>query len=133
MKFVHKSLGLLLASLALASCGGGGGDSNSFTSPPQPGSITLTPAGNSTVLPLNVNGASPYFVGSPYANEVDIHWTNADGSPVSECTWILPQFTADSSSGVLASSSTLIEMMLRLVTLHERSWPETGDPSAFVQ
>src|SRR5689334_1785955 len=24
-------------------------------------------------------------------------------------------------------------MMLRLVTLHERSWPETGDPSAFVQ
>jgi len=83
MKFVHKSLGLLLASLALASCGGGGGDGNSFTSPPQSGSITLTPAGNSTVLPLNVGGASPYFVGSPYANEVDIHWTNADGSPVS--------------------------------------------------
>jgi len=43
------------------------------------------------------------------------------------------QFGADSSSGVLASSSTWIEMMLRFVTLHERSWPETGDPSAFVQ
>ncbi|MET0232292.1 MAG: hypothetical protein ABW186_15285 [Rhodanobacteraceae bacterium] len=83
MKFVHKSLGLLLASLVLASCGGGGGDGNSFTSPSQSGSITLTPAGNSTVLPLNVGGDSPYFVGSPYANEVDIHWTNADGSPVS--------------------------------------------------
>ena len=83
MKFVHKSLGLLLASLALASCGGGGGDGNSFTSPPQAGSITLTPAGNSTVLPLNVGGANPFFPGSPYSNEVDIHWTNADGSPVS--------------------------------------------------
>jgi len=83
MKFVHKSLGLLLASLALASCGGGGGDGNSFTSPPQSGSITLTPAGNSTTLPLNVGGANPFFPGSPYTNEVDIHWTNADGSPVS--------------------------------------------------
>jgi hypothetical protein len=83
MKFVHKSLALLLASLALASCGGGGGDGNSFTSPPQPGSITLTPAGGSTTLPLNVGGANPFFPGSPYTNEVDIHWTNADGSPVS--------------------------------------------------
>jgi hypothetical protein len=83
MKFVHKALGLLLASVALCSCGGGGGDGNSFTSPPQSGSITLTPAGGSTTLPLNVGGASPWSPSSPYTNEVDIHWTNADGSPVS--------------------------------------------------
>lgn len=83
MKFVHKSLGLLLASVALCSCGGGGGDGNSFTSPPQSGSITLSPAGGSTTLPLNVGGANPWSPSSPYTNEVDIHWTNADGSPVS--------------------------------------------------
>jgi uncharacterized repeat protein (TIGR02543 family) len=83
MKFVHKTLGLLLASVALSSCGGGGGDGNSFTSPPQSGSITLSPAGGSTTLPLNVGGASPWSPSSPYTNEVDIHWTNADGSPVS--------------------------------------------------
>ncbi|HVZ22094.1 MAG TPA: hypothetical protein VG871_13565, partial [Vicinamibacterales bacterium] len=83
MKFVHKTLGLLLASLALASCGGGGGDGHGAFEPPQSGHITLTPAGNSTVLPLNLGEASPWFPGSPYTNEVDIHWTNADGSPVS--------------------------------------------------
>jgi hypothetical protein len=83
MKFVHKALGLVLASVALCSCGGGGGDGNSFTSPPQPGSITLTPAGGSTTLPLNVNEQNPWSPASPYTIEVDIHWTNADGSPVS--------------------------------------------------
>ena len=83
MKFVHKTLGLLLASVALASCGGGGGDGNGGFVPSQPGSITLTPAGGSTTLPLNVGGASPWSPASPYTNEVDIHWTNADGSPVS--------------------------------------------------
>lgn len=83
MKFVHKTLGLLLASVALSSCGGGGNDGNSFTSTPQPSIITLTPAGGSTTLPLNVGGANPWSPASPYTNEVDIHWTNADGSPVS--------------------------------------------------
>ncbi len=83
MKFVHKTLGLLLASVALSSCGGGGGDGNSFTGPPQASTITLTPAGGSTVLPLNVGGASPWSPASPYTNEVDIHWTNPDGTPVS--------------------------------------------------
>jgi hypothetical protein len=83
MKFVHKTLGLLLASVALSSCGGGGNDGNSFTSPPQPSIITLTPAGGSTTLPLNVGDANPWSPASPYTNEVDIHWTNADGSPVS--------------------------------------------------
>jgi len=41
MKFVHKTLGLLLASLALSSCGGGGGDGNGAFVPPQSGSITF--------------------------------------------------------------------------------------------
>ena len=57
MKFVHKTLGLLLASLALSSCGGGGGDGNGAFEPPQSGSITLTPPGGSTMLPLNSIGA----------------------------------------------------------------------------
>ena len=83
MKFVHKTLGLLLASVALASCGGGGGDGHGAFEPPQAGSITLTPAGGSTTLPLNVGGANLWSLASPYTNEVDIHWTNADGSPVS--------------------------------------------------
>src|SRR3954465_6784573 len=83
MKVVYKTLGLLLASVALSSCGGGGGDGNSFTSPPQSGNIVLTPAGGSTTLPLNVGGANPWSPASPYTNEVDVHWTNADGSPVS--------------------------------------------------
>ena len=80
---MHKTLGLLLASLALGSCGGGGGDGHGAFEPPQSGHITLTPAGNSTVLPLNVGESNPWSPASPYTNEVDIHWTNADGTPVS--------------------------------------------------
>lgn len=82
MKFVHKSLGLLLASLALSSCGGGGGDGHGAFEPPQSGRITLTPQGGSTVLPLNSIGAS-WSPASPFTNAVDIHWTNADGTPIS--------------------------------------------------
>lgn len=83
MKFFHKALGLLLASAALSSCGGGGGDGNGILLPPQSGTITLTAVGGSHTLPLNVGGASPWSPSSPYSIEVDIHWTNADGSPVS--------------------------------------------------
>src|SRR6185369_3262780 len=82
MKFVHKTLGLLLASLALSSCGGGGGDGNGAFVPPQSGSITLTPSGGTTTLPLNTTGA-PFSPASPFANAVDIHWTQANGTPVS--------------------------------------------------
>ena len=83
MKFVHKALGLLLASAALSSCGGGGGDGHGAFEPPQASIITLTAVGGSRTLPLNVGGASPWSPSSPYSIEVDIHWTNADGSPVS--------------------------------------------------
>ena len=83
MKFVHKALGLLLASAALSSCGGGGGDGHGAFEPPQASIITLTAVGGSTTLPLNVGGAAPWSPASPYTIEVDIHWTNADGSPVS--------------------------------------------------
>ena len=83
MKFVHKALGLLLASAALSSCGGGGGDGHGAFEPPQASIITLTPVGGSTTLPLNVGGAATWSPSSPYSIEVDIHWTNADGSPVS--------------------------------------------------
>jgi uncharacterized repeat protein (TIGR02543 family) len=83
MNFVHKTLGLLLCGLALSSCGGGGSDGHGAFASPQSGHITLTPAGNSTVLPLNLGEASPWSPASPYTNEVDIHWTNADGTPVS--------------------------------------------------
>jgi hypothetical protein len=82
MKFVHKSLGLLLASLALSSCGGGGGDGHGAFEPPQSGRITLTPQGGSTVLPLNSIGAS-WSPSSPFTNAVDIRWTNADGTVIS--------------------------------------------------
>lgn len=83
MKFVHKALGLLLASAALSSCGGGGGDGHGAFEPPQPSIITLSAVGGSRTMPLNVGGASPWSPSSPYTIEVDIHWTNADGSPIS--------------------------------------------------
>jgi hypothetical protein len=83
MKFVYKALGLLLASAALSSCGGGGGDGHGAFEPPQASIITLSAVGGSRTLPLNVGGASPWSPASPYSIEVDIHWTNADGSPVS--------------------------------------------------
>ena len=53
MKFVHKALGLLLASAALSSCGGGGGDGHGAFEPPQASIITLTAVGGSRTLPLS--------------------------------------------------------------------------------
>src|SRR5690606_41544306 len=64
--FFGKTLGLLLASLALASCGGGGGDGGGFTAP-QSGTITLQ--ATSTTIPLNSGGA-PWFPSSPFSTEV---------------------------------------------------------------
>lgn len=80
MKVFGKTLGLLLASLALASCGGGGGDGGSY-SPPQSGSITLS--ATTTNLPVNVWGYVPTQYGNPTQAEVTITWRNADGTLVS--------------------------------------------------
>ena len=76
MKVFGKILGLLLASLALGSCGGGGSNGGAF-SPPQSGSITLT--ATTTTLPLNTSGLLPHDHG-PNQAEVNITLRNADGS-----------------------------------------------------
>lgn len=75
MKFPLKTLGLLLASMALASCGGGGGDGGA-ASAPQSGTITLT--ATRTTLPLNPNNVLPY-PGSPYMAEVAFTYRNNAG------------------------------------------------------
>lgn len=75
MKFPLNTFGLLLASLALASCGGGGGNGGA-ASAPQPGSITLTTS--RTTLPLNPGNVLPY-PGSPYMAEVQFTYRNNAG------------------------------------------------------
>lgn len=76
MTFFRNTLGLLLASLALASCGGGGSNGGAY-SPPQSGSITLS--ARNTTLPLNVQGLLPHDHGSNQT-EITITMRNADGS-----------------------------------------------------
>lgn len=76
MKVFSKILGLLLASLALGSCGGGGSNGGAVL-PPQSGSITLT--ATTTTLPLNTSGLLPHDHG-PNQAEVNISLRNADGS-----------------------------------------------------
>jgi len=81
MKFSGKTLGLLLASLALASCGGGGGDGGAFSAP-QSGSISLT--ATTTQLPIYTGSGRP-GPGTPYEAEIDATWKNADGTLVTSC------------------------------------------------
>jgi hypothetical protein len=76
MKFFGKTLGLLLASLALASCGGGGGDGGA-TSPPRSGTITMT--ATTTALPTNTGNYLPHD-GGPNQAEITITSRNADGT-----------------------------------------------------
>lgn len=75
MKFPLKMLGLLISSIALASCGGGGGNGGA-TSAPQSGSITLT--ATRTTLPLNPGNVLPY-PGSPFMAEVAFTYRNNAG------------------------------------------------------
>ena len=75
MKFFSKTLGLMLASLALASCGGGGGDGGTFV--PQSGTITLAPG--TTTLPTNTGNYVPSDAG-PNQTEVTVTMRNADGT-----------------------------------------------------
>jgi len=75
MKFFGKTLGLMLAGLALAGCGGGGGDGGTFI--PQSGTITLV--AGTTTLPTNVGNYVPTDHG-PNQTEVSITIRNADGT-----------------------------------------------------
>lgn len=83
MNPVRKIFGLLLASLALASCGGGGGsDGGAFTPAPQKDS-SLTISATATTLPVNVWGYQPIQYGNPTQSEVTITWRRADGTLIS--------------------------------------------------
>lgn len=75
MKFFGKTLGLMLAGLALAGCGGGGGDGGTFV--PQSGTITLSPG--TTTLPTNTGNYTPTQHG-PNQTEVTVTMRNADGT-----------------------------------------------------
>src|SRR6478609_5229582 len=77
MKALSKCLGLLVASLALASCGGGGGSgSHSAFEPTTSGSFTIS--ATTTQLPVNLAGVLPYY-GSPFMSEVTITWRRPNG------------------------------------------------------
>lgn len=75
MKFFGKTLGLMLAGLALAGCGGGGGDGGTFV--PQSGTITLAPG--TTTLPTNTGNYVPLDAG-PNQTEVTVTMRHADGT-----------------------------------------------------
>jgi hypothetical protein len=119
MKFPLKTLGLLLASMALASCGGGGGNGGG-ASAPQPGSITLT--ATRTTLPLNPGNILPY-PGSPYMAEVAFTYRNNAGvitALTSDAT-----FTTSSPSTVSLSppddpsTQDINELATRVVSFHD--------------
>ncbi|HOX70486.1 MAG TPA: hypothetical protein PK001_01980 [Dokdonella sp.] len=119
MKFPTKTLGLLFASLALASCGGGGGDGGAV-GPPLNGTITLTTT--RTTLPLNPNNVLPY-PGSPYMAEVAFTYRNNAGvitALTNDAT-----FTTSSPSTVSLSSpddpttTDINELAQRFVSFHD--------------
>ncbi len=93
MTFLRKSFSLLLATFALASCGGGGSGSHSaFTPPGTDTSITLT--ATATTLPaspydIGAEQTSPFpgnFLGSPYISEVTVTWRHNNGDLVGGTT-----------------------------------------------
>lgn len=117
MRLHFKALGLLLASLALTSCGGGG-DGDGGALPPANGTITLS--ATRTTLPLNPGNVLPY-AGSPYMAEVAISFRNASG------TLMAPSGDATASISVVSiasisppddpSTPDVNEMASRYVTL----------------
>lgn len=126
MKFPLNTFGLLLASLALASCGGGGGDGGAAL--PQTGSITLTTSRPN--LPLNPGNVLPY-PGSPYMAEVQFTYRNNAGvitALTSDAT-----FTTSSPSTVSLSppddpsTEDINEMATRVV-----SFPATTNNGSYV-
>jgi hypothetical protein len=81
MRAFNRCLGLLAASLMLASCGGGGGSGGDGAFQPTP-SGTLTITATATELPLNRDDVGPFF-GSPFMSELDITWRRANGDLIS--------------------------------------------------
>ncbi|MCQ4164761.1 hypothetical protein [Tahibacter harae] len=81
MRAIKRCLGLLAASLMLASCGGGGGSGGDGAFQPTP-SGTLTITATTSELPMNRDGVGPFF-GSPFMAELDITWRRANGDLVS--------------------------------------------------
>lgn len=81
MRAIKRCLGLLAASLMLASCGGGGGSGGDGAFQPTP-SGTLTITATTSELPMNRDGVGPFF-GSPFMTELDIVWRRANGDLVS--------------------------------------------------
>ena len=127
MKFPFKTLGLLIASMTLASCGGGGGDGGAV-GPPQAGTITLT--ATRTTLPLNSGNVLPY-PGSPFMAEVSFTYRNNAGvitALTSDAT-----FTTSSPSTVSLSppddpaTADINEMATRVV-----SFPATTNNGSYV-
>lgn len=122
MRFPLKTLGLLLASLAVTSCGGGGGDGGGATSPPANGTITLT--ASRTALPRNPNNVAPY-PGSPYMAEVAFTYRSATGA----ITALTADATFTISSPSVASISppddpatpNINEMAARMVSFHDKT------------
>ncbi|WP_257387677.1 Ig-like domain-containing protein [Tahibacter caeni] len=80
MRAFNRCLGLLAASLMLASCGGGGGSGGDGAFQPTP-SGTLTITATASQLPLNRDNVGPFF-GSPFMSELDITWRRANGDLV---------------------------------------------------
>ena len=85
MKALCKTFLLLLACIALASCGGGGGGSNSAFGPAG-NDTTLSLSATTTTLPICQLGSGSSqcnFFGSPFISEVTVTWRHNDGQLVS--------------------------------------------------
>lgn len=121
MKLFGKTLGLLLVSLVLASCGGGGGDGGAYSAP-ESGSITLT--ADRTTLPLNSGNVLP-FPGSPFMATVNVTFRSANGTI--EAPGGDGEATFTISNANIASLSypddpetdDINEFQLRLVSFHQ--------------
>lgn len=119
MKFFGKTLGLLLASLTLASCGGGGGDGGTFTAP-QNGTITLS--ADTTTLPLNTGSVLP-FPASPFMATVSVTFRSANGTimaPSGDATFTTSNANVVSISPPDDPSTTDVnEFQQRMVSFHQ--------------
>jgi hypothetical protein len=152
MSVMRKSLLLLLATFALASCGGGGSGSNSVFSPPGTDTeLTLMPS--TTTLPaspftVGQEETAPFpgnFLGSPYISEVTVSWRHKNGDFVTGTsnvnvavspTTTLSYSTLDSTSSgttstddfhnLLGSGSVAVTAGTGTIYVHAGQTPGTG-------